>query len=317
MSISRRTTSVGFGFLFLLVPVVGFASGSDSKAPPADSTMTLRGGEEGTIFKSLRIEGEDRIRIEFDRPALELALDPRRAPGLDFEIVRAALTRIDHDLEAPFMKRSAVTRGPRFARPWFDTFASGSVVRFRPALEGVERWRLDVADSRGNTVASFEGSGRPPKEIGWDGRTLDGGAAPPGLTYSYVLEAYDRAGNKRNFVGDGFDLPPYVVQDRQGFTLLFAGRELARGMSPSDDEALPAPILLEAATRINQSTPSKHPIRVEVTARSFDQAKRTADVIVGHLTPLLLGDPLRIQPIATVEPDAPDAGTVRIEVGVE
>ncbi len=187
----------------------------------------------------------------------------------------------------------------------------------RPALDGVERWRLDVADSRGHTVISFEGSGKPPKEISWDGRTVEGTPAPPGLTYSYVLEAYDKAGNKRNFVGDGFDLPPYIIGEGRGFAMLFAGSELGGPGASSDNGTLPAPILLEAVTRINESTASGHPVRIEVTARSFEAAKQTADAIVGHLTPFLLGDPLRIQPVTTVEPDAPDAGTVQIKVGVE
>jgi hypothetical protein len=309
-----------FAFITLLAffePASAIASdGGESKAP-ADTAMTLHGGEDGTIFKSLRIEGEDRIRIEFDRPALDLALDARAAPGLDFEIVRAALARNNHDLVTPYLVRSAVTRGPLYARPWYETFVSGSVVRFRPALEGVERWRMDVADSRGLTVIRYEGSGKPPKEINWDGRTLDGTPAPPGLTYSYVLEAYDRAGNKRNFVGEGFDLPPYIVQDGKRFALLFSGKELRESASQSGGNALPSPILFEAATRINQSAVANHPVQIEVTARSFEVAKRTADVIVSDLTPLILGDPLRIQSITTVEPDAPDMGTVRISVGIE
>ncbi|UCH82879.1 MAG: hypothetical protein JSW50_10415 [Candidatus Latescibacterota bacterium] len=304
-----------FSGLVIAVPIAEAASVVEATTSPADTAMGLQGGEEGTIFKSLRIEGEDRIRIEFDRPVLQLALDARTAPGLDFEIVRAALARNSHDLVTPFMARSAVTRGPLFARPWFNTFVSGSVVRFRPALEGVEQWRLDVADSRGNTVMSYEGKGKPPKELNWDGRTIDGTPAPPGLTYSYVLEAYDRAGNKRNFVGEGFELPPYVVQNGSGIALLFSGKALRASLPSADSGTMTSPILFEAATRINQSAAAGDPIRVEVTARSFEQAKNNADVIVAQLTPLVLGDPLRFQPITTVEPDAPDGGTVRIVVG--
>ena len=33
----------------------------------------------------------------------------------------------------------------------------------------------------------------------------------PGLTYSYVFEAFDRAGNKRNIVGPGFTVPAYRI----------------------------------------------------------------------------------------------------------
>jgi hypothetical protein len=283
-------------------------------AADADSTMKLHGGEEGTIFKSLRIEGEDRVRIEFERPPLALTLDPKTAPGLDWESFVAVLDRKGFDFTSPYLAQTALTPPPRFAWPWFDRFAAGAVARFRPAVEGVESWRLTVADSRGETVANFEGNGKLPKEIAWNGRSLKGQPVPPGFTYSYVLEAYDRAGNKRNFVGDGFDIPPYIVQTPDGIEMLFSGSELARGSSPSSspDGAVPPRILLEAASRINQTGRLNDIVRVKVTARTFEDAKATAGAIVGYLQPLILGDPLRVQPVTVAEPDAPDAGTVAI-----
>jgi hypothetical protein len=280
----------------------------------ADTTMKLHGGEEGTIFKSLRIEGEDRVRIEFERPPLELSLDPKTAPGLDWESFIAVLNRSGVNLFSPYLAQTAVTRPPRFAWPWFDRFATGPVARFRPSIEGVEKWRLVVANSHGETVATFEGKGKPPKEIAWNGRSLDGKPVAPGLTYSYVLEAFDRAGNKRNFVGDGFDIPPYVVQAPGSIELLFAGSEL-HGAAPLDG-ALP-PILLEAASWINQTAAADQVVRVEVTAQSFEEAKGMADEIVRHLTRVVLGDPVRIQPTTLVEPDAPDAGMVSIVVAAK
>ena len=48
----------------------------------ADSSMALSGGQEGTVFKSLTIEGENRVKITFDRPELSIDLDPSQAPGL-------------------------------------------------------------------------------------------------------------------------------------------------------------------------------------------------------------------------------------------
>ena len=280
----------------------------------ADSAMKLRGGEEGTIFKSLRIEGEDRVRIEFERPPLELTLDPKTAPGLDWESFVAVLDRKGFDFTSPYLAQSALGQPPRFAWPWFDRFSTGPVARFRPAVEGVERWRLTVGDSRGETVANFEGNGKLPKEIAWNGRSLKGQPVPPGFTYSYVLEAYDRAGNKRNFVGDGFDISPYIVQTTDAIEMFFSGSELARGSSSesSVNGAVPPPILLEAASRINQAGRLNEIVRVTVTARTFEDAKSTADAIVGLMQPLILGDPLRVQSVTVAEPDAPDAGTVAI-----
>jgi hypothetical protein len=290
------------------------ARGQDKTKPKAeaDSTMKLHGGEEGTIFKSLRIEGEDRVRIEFERPSLDLGLDPKTAPGLDWEGFRTALDRKALDALTPFFSLSAVTRPQLFARPWLGRFTTGNVALFRPAVEGVERWRLTVADSRGETVAKFDGTGKPPKQIAWNGRSLRGEPVPPGLTYSHVLEAYDRAGNKRNFVGEGFEIPPYVAQTPDALVMLFAGSELISAAPAGRDFA--PPILLEAANWINESGKPGQTVRVEVTARSFEDAKNKADSIIGYLEPLVLGDPHRLQAVTHVEPDAPDTGTIAIAV---
>lgn len=278
-----------------------------------EETMTLPGGEEGTIFKSLRIEGEDRVRIEFQRPTLRVDLDMRNAPGLEWEGIHSVVNRSELDIESPYLDRTASERPPHFARPWLDQFSSGAVARFRPALEGVASWRLVVVNSQGQTVKSFEGKGKPPKEIAWDGTANDGKPSPPGLTYSYGLEAYDRAGNKRNFVGDGFELPAYRVMTREGFAMLFSGQELSSSpqSQPESDATTPA-ILLEAASWINQSI--ANPVRVEITARSYDQAKRLATEISRALEPLLLGDPLRVQSLTNAVRDAPEAGTISIIV---
>ena len=320
MRINRNGLLIAGWLAFVLSSPSGMAR-SEEKAKAAadktqsiadaDTTMKLQGGEAGTIFKSLRIEGEDRVRIEFERPPLDLALDPKKAPGLDWESFVVVLNRGGIDLFEPYLAQTSVTRPPRFAWPWFDRFATGAVAKFRPSLESVERWRLTVANSRGETVATFEGSGKPPKEIAWNGRSLKGAPVPPGLTYSYVLEAYDRAGNERNFVGDGFDIPPYIVQSPDGIELLFAGSELRN--TSAVDASVPA-ILLEAASWINQTSRTDQAVRVEVRARSFEDATGTAEEIVRVLQPLVLGDPLRIQPVTLVEPDAPDAGTVAIVV---
>ena len=313
----------------VLAITVGDVVAEDEKAPQktddaekaseaADASseeMKLEGGEEGTIFKSLRIEGEDRVRIEFDRPALDLRLDPTEAPGLEWEGIRTVIGRNALDLFAPYIHLSAQERPPIYARPWLDHFSDGNVAVFRPRVDDVDKWRLVVANSHGETVATFAGDGKPPKEITWDGRTTDGTQAPPGLTYSYVLEAYDKAGNKRNFVGDGFELPPYRSQTESEFVMLFDGNAMVEKRPEAAGVTTePAPgILLEAASWINQRS-AEEPIQIRVTARSFDQAKRISDDIVAHLSPVVFGDSARLQLLTDVQPDAPESGTVAIRL---
>ena len=305
----------------IMIALIALASTRPATAAPPgagnepDSSMSLKGGEEGTVLKSLTIEGEDRVRIEFERPPLVLDLDPSRAPGLDWDSTWEILGRTDIDFLAPLVAESAHEPSPYMPRPWLDRFQIGDVVRFRPALEDVDRWRLEIVDSRGKAVAHFEGRGNPPDEIGWDGRSPEGEPMPPGLTYSYVLEAYDRAGNKRNFVGKGFELPPYRLESDEGIVLVCSGADISAPVTRHTARRTePTVMLLEAASRINQIRRRDHVIRIEATARSYDEAAGLARSVAESLTPLLVGDPAQIQQVTAVEPDAPARGTVTIVV---
>jgi hypothetical protein len=287
-----------------------------AKATPApsapskttDEDMSLRGGQEGTAFRSLTIEGEDRIRLDFERPALQLDLDPERAPGLDLGGARDVLDRSVPDLATPLLALSAEQRTPYLARPWLAEFASGAVARFRPEVKNVERWRLVIANSKGQTVATFEGRGEPPREIAWDGRSQGGASVVPGLTYSYVLEAFDKAGNKRNFVGQGFTVSAYRLESSEGLTLVFSGG----GLLATPNSVGTPPLLLEAASWLNQSARAKRSITVTATGRSFEQANALAYQVGSQLASLALGDPATIRTTTQVEPDAPEGGYVKV-----
>lgn len=277
--------------------------------PGASETMTLRGGDEGTVFRSLTIEGEDRIHIEVERPPLRIELDPEKAPGLDWGTARDVLDRTTPDLEAPFLAASAGETSPYVARPWLDRFSVGPVARFKPDVKGVEQWKLTVVNARAEVVASYGGRGEPPREITWDGRLTAGGTMMPGATYSYVLEARDKAGNKRNFVGEGFRTSAIRFEGPGAPSLAFTGRELE-----SRSGATPT-IVLESASWLNQWPAAQAGVRVEATAKSADEANSLANRVASALAPALLGDPARVRTMITVAPDAPEGGAVRITPG--
>jgi hypothetical protein len=290
---------------------------AESRATGSDAAK-LKGDQEGTVFKSLTVEGEDRVHVAITRPDLRLALDPEKAPGLSWGSAKDVLDRAGPDPVAPLLASTSGEPCPYLARPWLTEFASGPVASFSPAVDGVERWRMVVANSKGETVTTFGGKGRPPKTITWDGRAQNGTPVSPGLTYSYVFEAFDRAGNKRNFVGPGFTVPAYRTVTADGTTLLFAGDRLggdfARtrwGGSSTTRTATPA-VLLEAASWLNQSATPTQPIHVSVRARSADEAQSMADAIVRALQPLVMGDPTRLRAEALPQADAPAGGMVSI-----
>jgi len=285
------------------------SSGAPAAKPSASETMTLKGGDEGTVFRSLTIEGEDRIHIEVERPPLRLELDPEKAPGLDWGTARDVLDRTNPDLDAPFLAASAVETSPYVARPWLDRFAVGPVARFKPDVKGVEQWKLTVVNARAEVVASYSGRGEPPNELVWDGRLANGGTMMPGATYSYVLEARDKAGNKRNFVGEGFRTSAIRFEGRGTPSLAFTGRELdtRAGATPT--------ILLEAASWLNQWPAAQSGVRVEAIGKSAEEANALATRVATALAPALLGDPSRVRSVLTIAPDAPEGGAVRITPG--
>jgi hypothetical protein len=253
----------------------------------------------------MTVEGEDRIRVTFARPSLDLSIDPHATAGLAWDVRRRVLDRGGPDPLRAFLDSRTGEIVPRLSRPWLDGFTEEGVARFQPDLTGVSQWSLEVADSRGATVAVFEGRGNP-EPMTWDGRTLTGEAALPGLTYSFGLTAYDEAGNKRTFVGDGFAVPPYRVADDDGWSLLFAGNQMG-------GDAATSPLLREAADRVNR-TGDAGTVRVVATARSHGEAEHLAELVSTLLTPRILGDPARLRAEVRVQADAPASGAVELRM---
>ena len=290
------------------------AAADSAHAGAADTSMTLHGGQEGTVFRTLTVEGEDRIQFDFERPALDVDVDPQKAPGLDWGSARDVLDRTTPDVETPLLRASAREASPYPGRPWLRAFATGAVARFRPQVTDVAAWKLTVADAHGNAVRTFAGRGAPPEEIAWDGRAQDGSPVVPGLTYSYVLEATDRAGNHRHFVGEGFRVSAYRVEAADGLALLFEARDLGSDplrASPRADAPAPA-IVLEAASWLNQAPWAARPLAVTVTARSRDEADALAAAVAKALAPELLGGAGRVHTQSLVATDVPEGGVIRI-----
>lgn len=301
---------------------VGAKPGPADSKSEGDAGMTLRAGQERTDFRSLTIEGEDRVQFEVERPELALELEAENVPGLESGGAADVMNRVAPDLTTAYLGISSRLPSPYVARPWLRQFVSGPVARFQPNVKGVERWKLVVLDSKGEVVRTFEGKGDAPKEIAWDGRSQSGSLVTPGLTYSYYFEAFDKAGNKRNFVGDGFKVSAYRVDAPGGPVLVFSGQSViqalkngrAYGMGSGNGSRGTPAVILETVSWINQASSVSQPIQVTVSARSYEQANLLAKQVASTMTELALGDPSRVRATAEVAPDAADGGVVRVSL---
>jgi flagellar hook assembly protein FlgD/flagellar motor protein MotB len=61
--------------------------------------------------------------------------------------------------------------------------------------EGINTYRIDILDSAGRTVRTFEGRNAPPASVAWNGRNNDGAAVPDG-TYTARIEVRYVQGNQ-------------------------------------------------------------------------------------------------------------------------
>jgi hypothetical protein len=271
--------------------------------------MVLKGDQDGTVFRSLTVDGENRVQIRFERPELNFDIDPNQAPGLMLDDALDILDRTLPDMVAPFLLTSSAVTTPFAPRPWLASFATGPLARFTPVMADVASWKLQVVDSRGQAAMVFAGKGNPPAEIPWDGLRLDGTPAPPGYTYSYVLEAWDDAGNQRRFVGDGFTLPAYRRDVAAGPEFLVSGAQ----WRPSENrQARPSALAYEIAHWINLRCEPALPVRVVVTHRTAAEADGLAARVVRDLTPLLGGDPQRVMVETEISTAAPPEGTLHL-----
>jgi hypothetical protein len=308
-----RRRGVGPCRAVVLALLVLVATAPAAAEAPADSSMALAGDRESTVFRSLTVEGENRVRVTFERPDLAIELDPAEAPGLTWGSPLDALNRTMPDLEAELLTSSARFRSPYEIRPWLAAYETGPVAHFNFDMENVHRWNLLVVDSRGSEVARFAGKKNPPRRLAWDGATLDGERARPGLTYSYVLEAFDKAGNRRRFVGEGFDIAPYRREDDGRPEFLVSGTAWAAAAPGRPSSG--SPYLLETASRLVLHAGADEQVTVTATAGTYAEARDLGDRVAEELRGLLPGDASRIAVATVVEPGTPPGGLLRIRVG--
>ena len=274
----------------------------------APDRMALDRTAEGGVLRSLTIEGDDQVRIRFDRPDITLDLQPRSAPGLGWENAWDKL-----DLFPVVKSFSALESSPFLGRPWLNSFATDDVVVFRPQTEQADNWRLTVVDSRGRTAVTYEGKGQPPATLSWNGQRDDGSPAWPGLVYTHVLETTDKAGNRRTYTGEGFELPPYRLMKKDGIRLVLAGEHFTRpGERRRTSDAPVSDLVRETASWLNQIEGIEREIEIQVTARTNGQARRLAQTVTRALEGRVIGHPERIVSTVTIVADAPDHGMIII-----
>lgn len=66
----------------------------------------------------------------------------------------------------------------------------------------IEEWKLEVKDPRNNTFITFEGVGKPGREIIWDGKSNKGELVQAAEDYPFVMTVKDAVGHTGTFEGE-------------------------------------------------------------------------------------------------------------------
>jgi hypothetical protein len=205
----------------------------------------------------------------------------------------------------------AVARRPLLEpKQIFASAPSDAVARFRPQVDVATGWSLSIAERGGPEIAVLSGDGNPPSEIVWDGRTLNGGLAWPGLRYDYVFSFRDPTGVGHHVAGEEFTVPAYTCTADSSLSILFTGAAYRDAASAPADTTL-GPCMRQTVALLRRRPPDQR-LRIEVLAHGDELARTLGEELRAVLSRELERDPVTITVYAGRALAAPPGGTVQV-----
>jgi hypothetical protein len=217
----------------------------------------------------------------------------------------------------PFFNNPEDLRSDQIPHCWLQDPARVPVVTFYPEdPEGhkARRWTLTVTDFRGAPFRHFDGKGKPPSNVEWDGRGDRAEMLQVGYPYSYIFQVVDKGTNTYNYAGVGFRIPAMDFREGTQRRLEFTGNEVFReGRSQLVDSG--RGWLIRAADEIRRDHPYS-PLRVVVQAENKRLAQDRAKEVAAFLTENLMmaDDWIRVEAEARPDLRAEMDGSVSIRV---
>jgi len=304
----RRRSSWSVLVLSVLLGSINVALAEDP-AREADATPEstdqdfTASGETGAVLPEMVVEARNQVEQEIQKASFRLELD---AAAVD-----SFLTAMDEEALAvspvsglqPHLNNLERLNSDQPPHCWLTELARTPVVTFYPEdPEGrrVNSWRLVITDFRGAPVKAFDGKGKPPSRLAWDGQSDRGEMLQVGYPYSYVFSITDKGTNTYNYAGVSFRLPAVDYRAEGDRVLAFAGEELferERGKLTGPGKAW----LTRAADEIRRHPYS--PIRVEVVAEASALAEQRTAAVAAYLAESMIVPREQIETGAEQRPD--------------
>lgn len=241
--------------------------------------------EEGTGDVSLpdvvvKAKSKEKIEIEKAEPPLSVEtyiIDEAKSP-LDAEILEISPVQ---SVEVYLKDIPPLTTGQAI-HPWLPPIVAQPVVVFFPQeREGMIEWELVITDYQGEEVKKFNGKGRPPERIEWDGVDRNHRTLKVGFPYSYVYTAVDVGTNSHTYVGEPFKVNAFKYPREHDLVVDIVNGKLfgKEGLNLSRNGGF----LLGKVADIVRSYPNS-PISVTVYGQNASLAQKRADVLANYLS---------------------------------
>ena len=273
-------------------------------------------GESGAALPEMVVEAENQVRQTIEKTTFTFDLDAAMVDSFYAAMDEKALSVSPVSGLQPHLNNLEPLRSEQPPHSWLPEIPTTPVATFyteEPEGHKTRRWQLSITDFRGSPCRNYEGKGRPPARVRWDGRTDQGEMLRVGYPYSYVFTTTDKGTNTYNYAGESFRLPALDYRRDGDRVLEIAGGELfarrqAELTAAGDDWPE------RAADEIRRHPYS--PVRVVVTAETEELAGQRAVRVAEHLAVSMILPREQIETEAVQKPDlrAEMDGTVAVVI---
>jgi hypothetical protein len=276
-----------------LIVLVAMILASTVPAQDDGSGSAIAGGEVTAVYRGTgEIQKSEPPRIasitQVDSIATPLdSLCMSLTPVSDFEVYMTVLGALESD---------------QVTKPYLPFFSESPIIEFLPNRDSdVKRWQLIITDYLGENVRAYDGKGKPPRVMTWDGLDSRENMTRVGFPYSYIFTTWDDTGNKRNFIGESFTVYALKWDEGVDTILRIVGNRLfvANRGSLTDGGKL----LLERVAEYVRHHPLSSVV-VNVFSKTSDLASIRAENVRTYLAGLLIVPTDNIRIVTQVEPES-------------
>ncbi|MBE0566510.1 MAG: hypothetical protein IH621_11155 [Krumholzibacteria bacterium] len=285
-----------------LLAILTLALGLPAAAQDEGQEWT-QDGEGGAALPEMVVEATNEVRQTIEKGTFSFALDAAAVDSFFTVMDVEALGVSPVSGLQPHLNNLEILASDQPPHLWIADMASTPVASFftaDPEGHQVKSWSLAVTDFRGSPFRTYDGGGRPPRQIDWDGQGDNGEMLRVGYPYSYVFTLTDKGTNTYNHAGVGFRVPALDYRRDGDRVLEIAGGELFV-REETTVTAGGRDWLVRATDEIRQHPYS--PVRVIVTAEREDLAAQRADRVGAFLAEALILPREQVETEAVQKPD--------------